>query len=159
MGAGLQCETLRNTSQTWIHRWWEYLFHAHSAVFMSAALTTICSLVSRWPLLGARYQALLIPHCPGALNDLAHSGSLHRILAHFISQQSELGACFNICMYFSCCFFRNTCTCGLLGFFPLCAEPVCAVGQGVSALCCATEGQRWIFSGYSLTGVSVWWTH
>lgn len=35
------------------------------------------------------------------------------------------------------------------------AEPVCAVGQGVSALCCATEGQRWIFSGYSLTGVSI----
>lgn len=34
------------------------------------------------------------------------------------------------------------------------AEPVCAVGQGVSGLCCATEGQRWIFSGYSLTGVS-----
>lgn len=32
-------------------------------------------------------------------------------------------------------------------------EPVCAVGQGVSALCCATEGQKWIFSGYSLTGV------
>lgn len=61
----------------------------------------------------------------------------------------------SVCI-FPCCFFRNTCTCGLLGFFPLCAEPVCAVGQGVSALCCATEGQRWIFSGYSLTGVSVW---
>ncbi|CAK6961452.1 glutamine amidotransferase-like class 1 domain-containing protein 1 [Scomber scombrus] len=70
---------------------------------------------------GARYQALLIPDCPGALNDLAHSGSLHRILTHFISHQ----------------------------------KPVCAVGQGVSALCCATEGQNWIFSGYSLTGVSV----
>ncbi|KAJ3596217.1 hypothetical protein NHX12_002626 [Muraenolepis orangiensis] len=70
---------------------------------------------------GARYQALLIPDCPGALNDLAHSGSLHRILTHFISQQ----------------------------------KPVCAVGHGVSALCCATEGQKWIFSGYSLTGPSV----
>ncbi|KAI4905655.1 hypothetical protein NFI96_011338 [Prochilodus magdalenae] len=70
---------------------------------------------------GARYQALLIPDCPGALNDLAHSGSLARILAHFISQK----------------------------------KPVCAVGQGVSALCCATEGQKWIFSGYSLTGPSV----
>lgn len=70
---------------------------------------------------GARYQALLIPDCPGALNDLAHSGSLHRILTHFISQQ----------------------------------KPVCAVGQGVSALCCATEGQKWIFSSYSLTGPSV----
>ena len=23
MGAGLQCETLRNTSQTWIYRWWD----------------------------------------------------------------------------------------------------------------------------------------
>ncbi|XP_030646526.1 glutamine amidotransferase-like class 1 domain-containing protein 1 isoform X2 [Chanos chanos] len=34
-------------------------------------------------------------------------------------------------------------------------EPVCAVGQGVSALCCATEGQRWIFIGYSMTGPSV----
>ncbi|AWP08356.1 putative EF-hand calcium-binding domain-containing protein 4A-like [Scophthalmus maximus] len=70
---------------------------------------------------GARYQALLIPDCPGALNDLAHSGSLHRILSHFISHQ----------------------------------KPVCAVGQGVSALCCATEGQKWIFKGYSLTGPSV----
>lgn len=39
-------------------------------------------------------------------------------------------------------------------FISLRAEPVCAVGQGVSALCCATEGQSWIFSGYSLTGVS-----
>lgn len=28
------------------------------------------------------------------------------------------------------------------------------MGQGVSGLCCATEGQSWIFSGYSLTGVS-----
>ncbi|XP_056455717.1 glutamine amidotransferase-like class 1 domain-containing protein 1 isoform X2 [Gadus chalcogrammus] len=65
---------------------------------------------------GARYQALLIPDCPGALNDLAHSGSLHRILTHFISQQ---------------------------------------MGYGVSALCCSTEGQQWIFSGYSLTGPSV----
>ncbi|KAM4573780.1 glutamine amidotransferase-like class 1 domain-containing protein 1 [Odontesthes bonariensis] len=70
---------------------------------------------------GARYQALLIPDCPGALNDLAHSGSLHRILTQFISQH----------------------------------KPVCAVGQGVSALCCATEEQKWILSGYSLTGPSV----
>ncbi|XP_030646525.1 glutamine amidotransferase-like class 1 domain-containing protein 1 isoform X1 [Chanos chanos] len=70
---------------------------------------------------GARYQALLIPDCPGALHDLAHSGSLARILTHFTSQQ----------------------------------KPVCAVGQGVSALCCATEGQRWIFIGYSMTGPSV----
>lgn len=70
---------------------------------------------------GARYQTLLIPDCPGALTDLAHSGSLARILSQFSSQQ----------------------------------KPVCAVGQGVSALCCATEGQQWLFSGYSLTGPSV----
>eukprot|EP00066_Takifugu_rubripes_P004391 XP_003967732.2 PREDICTED: Parkinson disease 7 domain-containing protein 1-like isoform X1 [Takifugu rubripes] len=70
---------------------------------------------------GARYQALLIPDCPGALNDLAHSGSMHRILTHFISHQ----------------------------------KPICAVGQGVSALCCVTEGQKWIFGGYSFTGPSV----
>ena len=36
----------------------------------------------------------------------------------------------------------------------VCTEPVCAIGQGVSGLCCAVEGQRWLFSGYSLTGVS-----
>ncbi|XP_013981571.1 glutamine amidotransferase-like class 1 domain-containing protein 1 [Salmo salar] len=71
---------------------------------------------------GARYQALLIPDCPGALTDLAHSGSLARILAHFTSQQ----------------------------------KAVCAIGQGVSGLCCAiVEGQKWIFTGYSLTGPSV----
>uniref|UniRef100_A0A671SBA6 Glutamine amidotransferase-like class 1 domain-containing protein 1 n=1 Tax=Sinocyclocheilus anshuiensis TaxID=1608454 RepID=A0A671SBA6_9TELE len=34
-------------------------------------------------------------------------------------------------------------------------EPVCAVGRGVAALCCATEEQKWIFSGYSMTGPSV----
>ncbi|XP_055789009.1 glutamine amidotransferase-like class 1 domain-containing protein 1 isoform X2 [Salvelinus fontinalis] len=34
-------------------------------------------------------------------------------------------------------------------------ETVCAIGQGVSGLCCAVEGQRWIFTGYSLTGPSV----
>ncbi|XP_076863262.1 glutamine amidotransferase-like class 1 domain-containing protein 1 [Brachyhypopomus gauderio] len=70
---------------------------------------------------GARYHALLIPDCAGALHDLAHSGSLARVLAHFTSHK----------------------------------KPVCAVGQGVSALCCATEGQKWIFRGYSLTGPSV----
>ncbi|TRY97036.1 hypothetical protein DNTS_001446 [Danionella cerebrum] len=70
---------------------------------------------------GARYQALLIPDCPGALNDLACSGSLARILTHFISQQ----------------------------------KPMCAVGQGVAALSCATEEQKWIFRGYSMTGPSV----
>ncbi|CAL1595735.1 unnamed protein product [Knipowitschia caucasica] len=70
---------------------------------------------------GARYQVLLIPDCPGAPTDLVHSGSLHRILTHFICSQ----------------------------------KPVCAVGQGVAALCCETEGQKWIFHGYSLTGPSV----
>ncbi|XP_073720764.1 glutamine amidotransferase-like class 1 domain-containing protein 1 [Misgurnus anguillicaudatus] len=70
---------------------------------------------------GARYDSLLIPDCPGALRDLAHSGSLARILSHFTSQK----------------------------------KPVCAVGQGVAALCCATEEQKWIFSGYSMTGPSV----
>lgn len=34
-------------------------------------------------------------------------------------------------------------------------EPICAVGQGVAALCCATnEDKSWVFQGYSLTGVS-----
>lgn len=99
---------------------------------------------------GARYQVLLIPDCPGALNDLAHSGSLHRILTHFTSQQSEshtrrLGD-----------ISRNQNNSGS-SVVRLCAEPVCAVGQGVSALCSTTEGQTWIFGGYSLTGVS--WCH
>ncbi|XP_060031887.1 glutamine amidotransferase-like class 1 domain-containing protein 1 isoform X2 [Erinaceus europaeus] len=35
-------------------------------------------------------------------------------------------------------------------------EPICAVGHGVSALCCATgEDGAWAFRGYSLTGPSV----
>lgn len=38
--------------------------------------------------LGARYHALLIPSCPGALTDLASSGSLARILQHFRSESS-----------------------------------------------------------------------
>lgn len=38
---------------------------------------------------GARYHALLIPSCPGALADLASSGSLARILQHFRSENSR----------------------------------------------------------------------
>ncbi|XP_011896412.1 PREDICTED: Parkinson disease 7 domain-containing protein 1 isoform X4 [Cercocebus atys] len=68
---------------------------------------------------GARYHALLIPSCPGALTDLASSGSLARILQHFHSE----------------------------------SKPICAVGHGVAALCCATnEDRSWVFHGYSLTG-------
>ncbi|XP_014389489.1 PREDICTED: Parkinson disease 7 domain-containing protein 1 [Myotis brandtii] len=40
---------------------------------------------------GARYHALLIPSCPGALADLASSGSLARILQHFHSESSSTG--------------------------------------------------------------------
>ncbi|XP_060031886.1 glutamine amidotransferase-like class 1 domain-containing protein 1 isoform X1 [Erinaceus europaeus] len=71
---------------------------------------------------GARFQALLIPSCPGAPADLASSGSLARVLHHFLSE----------------------------------SKPICAVGHGVSALCCATgEDGAWAFRGYSLTGPSV----
>lgn len=41
------------------------------------------------PSAGARYHALLIPSCPGALADLASSGSLARILQHFQAEGSE----------------------------------------------------------------------
>ncbi|EHB17830.1 Parkinson disease 7 domain-containing protein 1 [Heterocephalus glaber] len=72
---------------------------------------------------GARYHALLIPSCPGALADLANSGSLARILQHFRSE----------------------------------SKPICAIGHGVAALCCATsEDRSWVFHGYSLTGPSVY---
>ncbi|XP_042813970.1 glutamine amidotransferase-like class 1 domain-containing protein 1 isoform X1 [Panthera tigris] len=72
---------------------------------------------------GARYHALLIPSCPGALADLASSGSLARILQHFRSE----------------------------------SKPICAVGHGVAALCCATnEDRSWVFQGYSVTGPSVY---
>ncbi|MBZ3870294.1 Parkinson disease 7 domain-containing protein 1 [Sciurus carolinensis] len=72
---------------------------------------------------GARYHALLIPSCPGALADLASSGSLARILQHFHSE----------------------------------SKPICAIGHGVAALCCATsEDRSWVFHGYTLTGPSVY---
>ncbi|XP_027716038.1 glutamine amidotransferase-like class 1 domain-containing protein 1 isoform X2 [Vombatus ursinus] len=71
---------------------------------------------------GARYNALLIPSCPGALTDLANSGYLARILEHFSTEQ----------------------------------KPICAVGHGVAALCCATkEDKSWVFQDYSMTGPSV----
>uniref|UniRef100_A0A8B9ZA95 Glutamine amidotransferase-like class 1 domain-containing protein 1 n=1 Tax=Buteo japonicus TaxID=224669 RepID=A0A8B9ZA95_9AVES len=36
-------------------------------------------------------------------------------------------------------------------------EPICAIGHGVAALCCATnEDKSWVFQGYSLTGPSVY---
>ncbi|XP_053304605.1 glutamine amidotransferase-like class 1 domain-containing protein 1 [Spea bombifrons] len=72
---------------------------------------------------GSRYHALLIPHCPGALTDLANSGYLARILQHFKTEK----------------------------------KPICAVGHGVTALCCATnEDKSWAFQDYSLTGPSVY---
>ncbi|XP_068964012.1 glutamine amidotransferase-like class 1 domain-containing protein 1 isoform X2 [Petaurus breviceps papuanus] len=72
---------------------------------------------------GARYHALLIPSCPGALTDLANSGYLARILEHFSTEQ----------------------------------KPICAVGHGVAALCCATkEDKSWVFQDYSITGPSVY---
>ncbi|XP_069079202.1 glutamine amidotransferase-like class 1 domain-containing protein 1 isoform X1 [Pleurodeles waltl] len=72
---------------------------------------------------GARYHALLIPNCPGAMSDLANSGSLARILQHFATEK----------------------------------KPMCAIGHGVAALCCATDENRsWLFQGYSLTGPSVY---
>ncbi|XP_074853972.1 glutamine amidotransferase-like class 1 domain-containing protein 1 isoform X2 [Carettochelys insculpta] len=72
---------------------------------------------------GARYHALLIPNCPGAMTDLANSGYLAKILQHFCSEN----------------------------------KPICAVGHGVAALCCATnEDKSWLFHGYSLTGPSVY---
>lgn len=40
----------------------------------------------------------------------------------------------------------------------LLSEPICAVGHGVAALCCATnEDRSWVFQGYSVTGVSTSW--
>uniref|UniRef100_A0A8B9UK96 Glutamine amidotransferase-like class 1 domain-containing protein 1 n=1 Tax=Anas zonorhyncha TaxID=75864 RepID=A0A8B9UK96_9AVES len=72
---------------------------------------------------GARYHALLIPNCPGAVTDLANSGYLAKILQHFSTEN----------------------------------KPICAVGHGVAALCCATnEDKSWVFQGYSLTGPSVY---
>ncbi|MEE6498570.1 hypothetical protein FKM82_003160, partial [Ascaphus truei] len=72
---------------------------------------------------GARYHALLIPHCPGAMTDLANSGYLARILQHFTAEK----------------------------------KPICAIGHGVTSLCCATnEDRSWLFQDYSLTGPSVY---
>ncbi|XP_044281651.1 glutamine amidotransferase-like class 1 domain-containing protein 1 isoform X1 [Varanus komodoensis] len=72
---------------------------------------------------GARYHAVLIPDCPGAMTDLANSGYLARILQHFSSEK----------------------------------KPICAVGHGVAALCCATnEDKSWVFQEYSLTGPCVY---
>ncbi|XP_076971398.1 glutamine amidotransferase-like class 1 domain-containing protein 1 isoform X2 [Tamandua tetradactyla] len=41
---------------------------------------------------GARYHALLVPSCPGALADLASSGSLARILQHFHTESKPICA-------------------------------------------------------------------
>lgn len=38
---------------------------------------------------GARYHALLIPNCPGAVTDLANSGYLAKILQHFSAESSR----------------------------------------------------------------------
>ena len=46
-------------------------------------------------------------------------------------------------------------SCGVKLALALLTEPICAVGHGVAALCCATsEDRSWVFQGYSVTGVS-----
>ncbi|KAL9850804.1 glutamine amidotransferase-like class 1 domain-containing protein 1 isoform 4-T4 [Geothlypis trichas] len=42
---------------------------------------------------GARYHALLIPNCPGAVTDLANSGYLAKILQHFSTESSRAYLC------------------------------------------------------------------
>ncbi|RMB98031.1 hypothetical protein DUI87_25509 [Hirundo rustica rustica] len=39
---------------------------------------------------GARYHALLIPNCPGAVTDLANSGYLAKILQHFSTESTSI---------------------------------------------------------------------
>ncbi|XP_078405230.1 glutamine amidotransferase-like class 1 domain-containing protein 1 isoform X2 [Cetorhinus maximus] len=71
---------------------------------------------------GTRYNAIMIPNCPGAMVDLATSGYLAKILQHFCAEK----------------------------------KPICVVGHGAAALCCATnQDKSWIFQGYSVTGPSV----
>uniref|UniRef100_A0A8V0ZP05 Glutamine amidotransferase-like class 1 domain-containing protein 1 n=1 Tax=Gallus gallus TaxID=9031 RepID=A0A8V0ZP05_CHICK len=85
---------------------------------------------------GARYHALLIPNCPGAMTDLANSGYLAKILQHFCTENMFSWKSWQPMAW---------------------TEPVCAVGHGVAALCCATnEDKTWVFQGYSLTGPSVY---
>jgi len=62
MGAGLQPETLRNTRQTWIYRWWGYLFHGHFGCFLMCAIG--------WTLLSCVTMTLFRCSVPGA----AHPG-------------------------------------------------------------------------------------
>ncbi|OXB57456.1 hypothetical protein ASZ78_010171 [Callipepla squamata] len=67
-----------------------------------------------------------------------------------VSAQSFL-QCFTLS---SSAFNLQVATPGCFHFSP---EPICAVGHGVAALCCATsEDKSWVFQGYSLTGPSVY---
>ncbi|XP_035755981.1 glutamine amidotransferase-like class 1 domain-containing protein 1 [Egretta garzetta] len=76
---------------------------------------------------GARYHALLIPNCPGAITELERMPSEK-------------------------CMLTTTQI-----YFDFSLEPICAIGHGVAALCCATnEDKSWVFQGYSLTGPSVY---
>uniref|UniRef100_A0A3B3XS29 Glutamine amidotransferase-like class 1 domain-containing protein 1 n=1 Tax=Poecilia mexicana TaxID=48701 RepID=A0A3B3XS29_9TELE len=78
---------------------------------------------------GARYQALLIPDCPGAPNDLAHSGSMHRILTQFISQQSEFQTCVNV-------FVNSLSARCIFVFSALCRARVCCWTGRVGTVLC-----------------------
>ena len=59
----------------------------------------------------SRYAALLIPHSPGAVNDLSHNSQLAAMLQHFITEKSKFFAtlkihdnnqsrCFNLLVYY-----------------------------------------------------------
>ncbi|XP_075357901.1 glutamine amidotransferase-like class 1 domain-containing protein 1 isoform X2 [Mycteria americana] len=108
---------------------------------------------------GARYHALLIPNCPGAVTDLANSGYLAKILQHFSTENSRKATCCNMKNLINSylCFGYLKMLTGAQIRFDFSLEPICAIGHGVAALCCATnEDKSWVFQGYSLTGPSVY---
>ena len=61
--------------------------------------------------------------------------------------------CVCVCVCVCVCACVSACVCGN-GVVP---EPICAVGMGVAALCCAytEDGKSWCLADYSMTAVSL----
>lgn len=103
-------------------------------------LITVCHLSFLFLSAAEKYSALVIPHSPGAVLDLAEDPTMARIVLHFFHNQSKL------------ILLKPDL---LITVFPP-TELICAIGMGVVSLFPAFEKAKvWCFRRFKMTASTV----
>lgn len=139
MGARVQRQTLRQPGQTRVYWWSEICLIFFKTECTGAFIIIRMCVMFQVPAIRRCWfptvrEPWMISHTAGPSHESCPTSFLSKVRL-------------------SLCISNMSCEIGLVDVCVI-AEPVCAVGQGVAALCCATEEHKWIFSGYSMTGVS-----